>query len=109
MSAIALLSVLAGVLYLWSVFYVARLLGRTPWSALLIVVALLSVGAFAGYRYVVNSAPTDAVDLVMVSCISNATQPVPLDTGPCADKVLQIQQEQEILRQLVHHKEIMEH
>ena len=43
--AVALLSVLAGVLYLWSVLYVARLLGRTPWAALLIVIALLATGS----------------------------------------------------------------
>ena len=43
--AVALFSVLAGVLYLWSVLYVARLLGRTPWTALLIVFALLATGS----------------------------------------------------------------
>jgi hypothetical protein len=43
--AIALLSMLAGSLYLWSALYVGRLLGRTPWNALLIVIALLATGS----------------------------------------------------------------
>ena len=43
--AIALLSILAGSLYLWSALYVGRLLGRTPWNALLIVIALLATGS----------------------------------------------------------------
>lgn len=42
-----------------------------------------------GWAHLALIAGTDDVDLVVVSCISGATQPVPLDTGPCADKVLQ--------------------
>ena len=44
-TAVALLSILAGVLFVWSALYLARLLGRSAWTGAVILVALLATGS----------------------------------------------------------------